>query len=378
MLVRGAPPTGRQHEESDMTKRTSGAVRVGILGLGRAGWNMHCAALREMPCKFRIVAACDHLAERREEAAEAFGCRTYEHAKELIADDEVELVDVASRSMDHYRHAMLGLKAGKHVYVEKPMCLTYFEAKRMQAAADRYPGRLFVGHNRRFDPDFLHVRELLKSGVIGEPYQIKLTRASFQRRDDWQTLLEFGGGQLLNWGPHVIDHALRLLDAPVAEMWSDLKRIAAAGDAEDHVKIILKAENDRVAEIDISGGTAIGEPAYVVRGTRGALTCDGRTITLRHLDPKTTWGRHRARSATPERRYGSSVKLKWVEKTIPVKPKRRPDIWAEVYKALRRGARFPITVEQAVEVERIIHLARKGTPFARTARRTKKTRSGRC
>ena len=345
-----------------MTK--ANPIRIGLIGLGRAGWAMHCAELEGKQDKFRFVAACDPIAERRERMAARYGCRTYERAEDLIRDPEVEMVSVASRSCDHLAHAMLALKAGKIVFQEKPIAANYAQAKRLIAQGKKLKGRLFVRHNRRNETAFLHIREIMASGILGDVFEVKLARTGFARRDDWQTLRSPAGGQLNNWGPHIVDHALRMLDAPLAGLWSDLKRVAAVGDAEDQLKIILRGTNGRVVDMEISGGAAIRAPEYLIWGTRGALKCDGDTITVRYLDPKVKLPKRKADPGTPEQHFGTPENLPWIEKTFQAAPKHAWNIWDELHAAIRHGKRFPITLDEALEVMRVIGLAKKGTPFA--------------
>ena len=118
-------------------------VRIGIVGLGRAGWGMHCDELQALPDRFRVVAVCDELPERRRNAAVRFGCATYERIEELVRDPQVELVDICTRSCDHFTHGRLALRAGKSVNMEKPMCATYAEAARLVKIAARSPGQFF-------------------------------------------------------------------------------------------------------------------------------------------------------------------------------------------------------------------------------------------
>ena len=339
-------------------------IRLGLVGLGRAGWGMHCAELAGKEDKFRFVAACDPLAARRERMAAKYGCRTYERIEDLVADPEVEMVDIATRSLDHFAHASLALKAGKHVFLEKPICAKYAEAVRLARLAARSRGKLYIRHNRRNEPAFLHVREIMASGILGNVYEVRLFRGGFARRDDWQTLKSFAGGQMLNWGPHIVDHSLQMLDAPVETMWSDLRRVAAVGDAEDHLKIILRGTNGRIVDMEISGGAAIKPPAYFILGAKGALVCeDEKTIRLRYLDPKQKLKARKANAGDPGETFGTPEELRWIEKEIPVKPARTWNIWDELYGALRKGTRFPIALEEAVEVMRVIAMAKKGTPF---------------
>lgn len=347
-------------------------IRVGLIGIGRAGWGMHTKAIDARPGKFRIVAACDPVKSRRDVMAERYGCTTYRDAADLAVDPEVELVDIASRTVEHVTQAVFALKAGKDVFLEKPIAVTYAEARKIERALrGKGRGRVYARHNRRFEPAFQHVREIMAAGTLGDVYEIKLRRHGYQRRNDWQTLIAHAGGQLLNWGPHVVDHALQLLESPVSDMWSDLTRVAAVGDAEDHLKIILKGENGRLVDLEISGGAALSEPEYIVFGTRGALVCKGREIQLRYLDPGKKLARARAKSSNPpfQGGFGNAETLPWIEETLPVSPKAKcdtPHIWDHLYAAIREGVPFPITLQEALAVMRVISAVKKGTPFEAT------------
>ena len=344
-------------------------IRVGIVGLGRAGWNMHTNELKGRTDTFTIVAGCDLEKERRELVAEKYDATPYKDVADLIADPNVELVDIASRSPDHVPHALMALKAGKTVFLEKPIALTYAEAKKLKTASAKYGVPIYFRHNRRFEPAFQHIREIFASKILGDVYEIKLRRLGYSRRDDWQTIMKCGGGQLLNWGPHIVDHALRLLESPVADQWSDLKRIAAVGDAEDHLKIILRGENGRIVDLEISGGAAIGEPEYLIFGTRGALSCDGKEIKLRYLNPEQKLDRRQAKSKNPPLSggFGQKEELDWIEETVKVDPAtkcRTDSIWDHLYAAIRENKPFAITMDEALQVMEVISKVKKGTEFA--------------
>jgi predicted dehydrogenase len=347
----------------------AGPIRLGLIGIGRAGWGMHCPELKGKEDKFRFAAACDLLRDRRDKMAATYACKVYEKVEDLVADPDVEMVDVASRSNDHFAHTVMALKAGKDVFLEKPMCETYAQARRLQAAAARAKGKLYVRHNCRCEKVFLHVREIIASGILGNVYQVKLVRGWYARRDDWQTLKRFGGGLLLNWGPHIVDHALQLLESPVKRQWSDLKRIAAIGDAEDHVKIVLQGANGRVVDLEVTGGAALGGPEYLVWGTRGSLRAVGSSITVRYIDPMAKLPPRPLNPGDPGENFGSPENLPWIEETFPANPQRPWNIWDGLYAAVREGKRFPITTQQALAVMQVISTAKKGTPFEKKPRR---------
>jgi predicted dehydrogenase len=345
-------------------------IKVGIWGLGRAGYGMHIPEIEKFPEMFEIIAGCDIDKERIKAAKEKLpSCRFYTKPEDFLKDAEVELVSIATRSPDHTAHAIKALAAGKYVFLEKPIALTYADAKKLKKASGKYPDKLYLRHNRRYETPFNHIREIIASGILGNIYEVKLHRHGYQRRNDWQTIIGCGGGQLNNWGPHIIDHALRFLESPAAKVWSDLKNIAAAGDAEDHLKIVLTGENGRIVDLEISGGAAISQPEYIIFGSKGALVCHGNTITIKYIDPKQKLQKIKAYPGNPplDGVFGNAEALAWVEKTIPVAPKAACDvhhIWKGLYEAIRKGKLYPITIDEAIEVVRITELVKRGTEFA--------------
>ena len=195
----------------------------------------------------------------------------------------MDVVSVAVRSPDHVDFALRALEKGKTVFLEKPVSVCPEDIEKLEEALKRYPGKLFFRHNRRFESAFNHVREIIDSGILGNVWQIKLCRHGFSYREDWQALRSCGGGQLNNWGPHIIDHALRLLDSPVAELWSHLENINGLGDAEDIVKAVFIGENGRMIDLEIGGGEALPGPVYAECGGWGVTDpADERAVSNIH------------------------------------------------------------------------------------------------
>ena len=343
-------------------------IRVGIIGLGRAGWGMQCQELDGFQDKFKVVAACDIERDRRELARAKFSCRTYRQIADILADPDVELVSIATRTNDHFEHANAALSTGKYVLLEKPMCMDYTEALKLRAASVKAGGRLFIRQNRRFEPGFVHMREVIDSGILGEVYDIRLVRGFFARRDDWQTVRRCGGGQLLNWGPHLIDQALQLLGPQTKLVFSDLKRVAALGDAEDHVRLILKNAAGVNVIVSISDGRILRDPEYFATGTKGAVSVSGDKMHIVRLDPDQKLPRRRASVRTPVLDpygipcFGTPEELKWIDETIDVAPTRPAGltyVWEVLYDAIRRGKPYPITIDDVVEVMRVISAAKR-------------------
>jgi predicted dehydrogenase len=342
------------------------AIRVGLCGIGRAGFGMVKRDLAELP-HINVMAGFDLLPERAEQLAGICGSKVYSSYEQMLSDPELELVIVATRSHEHVPMAIAALKAGKDVLVEKPMALDVAGADKLIRAAKKSGRRLFVRHNRRFDVPFLTAMEVIQSGKIGKLFAVQLRVGGYQRRADWQTLKKFGGGQLLNWGPHVVDWAMRFIDSPAKDVWADLKLIAAAGDAEDHVKLMIRGENGVIADIEISGAAAIAQHPWLLMGSHGSLQIDAKNhCTLRYFDP-TKLEKMEVNDGTPTGRAGSHFsggeEIAWVEEQFAAEPAKPLGFWVELYRAIRKGTRFPITLEEARENLRVITLAKKGTGF---------------
>lgn len=305
--------------------------------------------------------------ERCKEFEELFGCRTYTNIEDMIADPEVEVVDIATRSCDHYIHSKMALLAGKSVLVEKPFCQTYEEAKELVRLGSQPAGpRIFVRHNRRFEEGFVKVNEIIDSGILGEVYEIRLARDGYQRRNDWQTIKEYGGGQLLNWGPHIVDHALRFCGGGYVSLFSDIRRVAAVGDAEDHIKLVFKGVNGRVVDMEISGGVAAKVPEYLIYGSRGSLVGEDNMLKLKYLDPDVELQNVKADPATPGSgaAFGNKEQLVWKEEIIELqKEDQTAVIWDYFYESYRNHKPYPISNDQAMEVVRVLEEVKIGTEF---------------
>src|SRR5438477_12450937 len=110
-------------------------IQYGIVGLGRAGWNIHIEQLRGRS-DAKIVAVADPVAERRDEAQREFGCKTYTSLSKLLKQDDIDVVVVATPSVTHASDTIKSLRAGKHVVVEKPMAVSLAQADSMIRAAE--------------------------------------------------------------------------------------------------------------------------------------------------------------------------------------------------------------------------------------------------
>ncbi|WP_166349614.1 Gfo/Idh/MocA family protein [Phytoactinopolyspora limicola] len=334
---------------------TTDRIRVGIIGLGRSGWNIHAAGLAELD-RFAVVAAADPVAERRAEAEERFGCTTYTKPDELIGAADVELVVVATPSHTHVPLAIAALEAGKHVVVEKPLAQSAAEVDLMVAAADKAGRVLTCFHNRRFDPELIAIREAIDSGRLGELFLIRRTLHRFARRADWQTLRKLGGGELPNTASHLLDQVLTLMDDHPIELFADLRRTVSAGDAEDHVHLVLKPSTGPTVEVESTSAVAIAQPDWLIAGTTGTLVSQANQLTLRWFDPATLPALEADDGIAAGRKYGTGEQIDWQEETIELAapgPERTLRYYERLAATLRDGADLyvtPASVRRQIEL----------------------------
>lgn len=340
-------------------------IKMGIVGIGRIGRPMATREINLFPDKFQVVAACDLIPERTAQIAKLYeGCREYTDYAEMLKQEDMDLVYICTRSCDHYEHALMAFAAGKDVLLEKPITVSYEQAVDLYARANK-PGmpRLYVHQQRRYEAAFNKVKEAVESGKLGRVYEVNTSQNDFQHRDDWQTLSEFGGGQLLNWGPHIIDQSLQLLGTKTYDMQSYLTQATAGGDCEDHLRIRFIGDNNRVVNMCISGGMALHTGRYFeVFGDRGAAVYEDGKLKLRYINPSQEVPPVKSNPGTPGASFGASgtfeskLVIDWQteEIEVPVAAGELANFWSALYDTLAEGKPFPITDEDILAIMRTI------------------------
>ncbi len=342
----------------------SKVIKMGIVGLGRIGWPMAEGEISKYPDKYEIVAACDLLSDRTEKMNEKFGCKQYTDYSEMLKQEDIDIVYIATRSCDHYEHAIMAFEAGKDVLLEKPVTISYEQALDLYSRANKEGcPRLYVHQQRRFEAVFTKIKEIIDSGKLGKVFEVNMEENGFQHRDDWQTISEFGGGQLLNWGPHIIDHSLQLLGTTVADIQSYLCHETAGGDCEDHLRIRFIGNNNRVVNMSISGACALKQGRHFeVFGDRGAAIFRDNKLTVKYINPEQVIPEIVSNPETPGAVFGASgtfeseLKIDWITEEFEISAKQDKPMffWECLYDSYCNGASFPITDNDILAIMRTI------------------------
>lgn len=186
----------------------TGEVRVGVAGLGHWGPNL----MRNFAALGALGAYCDPDAARhpRAEYPEA---RAYREFGEMLADPSLDAVAIATPAATHGRLTMAAIRAGKHVFVEKPLCLDLAEAETIRALAAEHGRRVMVGHLLLYHPGYRKLVEVVREGVLGDLRYIYSNRASLGkiRREE---------NALWSFAPHDISMILGLVGGPPREVFA--------------------------------------------------------------------------------------------------------------------------------------------------------------
>jgi len=251
-------------------------MKWAIVGLGNAGHG-HARRIGEVG-GLELAAGCDPAQEAREKFAASFHVPVHEELGPLLGDPSIEGVTVAASSLSHADLTVQALQAGKHVLVEKPFAPDAGSAERMLEAA-REAGRVVAPfHNRRFDPDFLMVREVLESGRLGRVRRIHSCVGGASGPGGgrgWRGVRDLAGGHLYDWGPHLLDQVLSLASTPVVDVWGVTHVIPEWGDSDLYFRAELRFEDDLDVTVEMSGISYLRPMRWEILGDEGPLQLTG-------------------------------------------------------------------------------------------------------
>ncbi len=253
-------------------------INVGIVGYGFAGRRFH-AYLVGLAEGLRLYAVATRDSRRQQQARDEYGCKVVDTLDDLLADDTVQLIILATPHATHRDLAIRAMNAGRHVVTDKVMCMNVTEADAMIAARDRNGVLLSVFHNRRWDWDYQTVRRVIAEGLLGKPYLFEQGVTNYRRPGGWRAEAAQSGGILYDWGAHLVDQALQLVPAPVVDVWCSITYGGWGVDIGNYAKLILRFADGTMAEINTGNLVRKSKPRWYVAGERGTLVKEG-------LDPQ--------------------------------------------------------------------------------------------
>lgn len=330
-------------------------IQTAIIGYGLSGQVFHGGLLETMS-QFHVHTiittdpAKKTLAKQHHPTA-----RVLDDPDTMIADAAIELVVISTPNIHHHPLAKKALLSGKHVIVEKPFTVTSAEAEDLIRTAEKAGRMLTVYHNRRYDSDFLTLRQVIDSGELGD---IRLFESAYDRfRPDvnasaWREMQLPGSGILYDLGAHLIDQALTLFGLPTS-LYADVRSLRG-GPVDDHFEIILDYPQMKAT---LTSRPLIKEPLprFAIHGSSGSFVKYG--LDVQEADLKAgkrrkydDWGHE------PENLWGM-LNTTDKRRRIPSLAGNYHGFYKAVYAHLTQGTPLPITAQDGLHVIRMIELA---------------------
>ena len=347
-------------------ERTTGSVGVGIVGYGPFGGMGYTHGLAATETDgLHLAGICDTNAERREAALVDFPhVSAYTELDSLAGDDNVGVVIVATPPVLHAPIALALLRAGKHVVVEKPMCLTTADADMLLSEAAAVGRTITVHQSRRWDGDYLALRRAIDGGTIGDVFNMETFVGSFEHPCRWWHSDEaLSGGAVYDWGSHHIDWILQIFGGPPDTVRATShKRVWRDVTNSDQIDVQMRWADGREARFIQSDVAAIRKPKFFVQGTAGTIAADYRPVITDELvagrgHVSTTWHHAEVASTLRVARYEPGYGI--VEMSLPPVQTAGWPFHRALADHLLLGEPSPVPAEQSRDVVDVLERAHR-------------------
>ncbi len=247
-------------------------LNIALIGYGGMGaYHAQCIGQAEKSVGIRLAGVYD-IDPARMRAAKEAGLHCFASAEEIWADPSVGAALIATPNDVHAEYAEKAASAGKHIICEKPIGLSVAQAEEMYAAAER-AGVVFAVHqNRRWDDDFLTVKNIVANGSVGDVYRVESrVMGGNGIPGAWRKERARGGGMMLDWGVHLIDQMLQMIQSPVSSVYCEYSYIYGE-EVEDGCRLSVRFENGTEYLVVIATDCFRNLPRWQVYGTEGTAT----------------------------------------------------------------------------------------------------------
>jgi scyllo-inositol 2-dehydrogenase (NADP+) len=337
-------------------------INVGLIGFGLAGRAFHAPVIHAVP-DLRLAAIVQRSGN---EAAQLYpDARIVRSVEDLLAIAEIQLAVIATPNDTHHAIARQCLSAGRDVVVDKPLTPTLAEAVDLVKFAEQHKRVLSVYHNRRYDGDFQAVLQLVHSGSLGRIVRFESNYDRFRpqlKTNAWRERSSPGSGVFLDLAPHLIDHALLLFGLPEA-VTADLRTEREHAVVDDSFDLTLHYPAGLRAVLRATMLAPVTRPRFVLHGASGAYVKNAFDVQ----EPKLRAGRipwnEVPTDSEQEENSGVLTLVKddgtITEQLVPPAPSGYRRYYANIRDVLLGKAELAVTPQQALNVMRVLELARE-------------------
>ena len=260
---------------------------VGLLGYAPSVGKIHGLGT-QATAGLELIAACDLNPERLKQAAQDFvDLKTYASADAFAADPAIDLVIINTPPNSHAKLAVQMMGAGKHVICEKPLALSCKETAAMIEMAAKQGVHLSCHQNRRWDVDYLAIKQALMEGAIGDLFYLETFVGGFNHPCGyWHSHDKISGGLAYDWGGHYLDWIVGLIPERIQTVISTRqKRVWHDVTNADQERIQIRFAGGQEAEFIHSDIAAVRKPKWYLLGTGGAIVGYWKDVIEYKTDP---------------------------------------------------------------------------------------------
>lgn len=334
-------------------------MKLGIVGFGFMG---HCDAdMMKTFDEIELTAVADTNPVQLEGAPE--GGETYSCIEDMLANADIDVVMISTPNPSHPEMVEKCAKAKKHIICEKPAAMTVAEFDRMVEVTEEN-GVIFTVHQqRRWDKDYRIMKEVYDNKMVGDMYIIKSQLYGFNgNMHDWHVYPEMGGGMLYDWGVHLIDQMLDMVDSPIDSLYADLQNVINEK-VDDFFKIIMKFKNGVTAEIELGTYYLTPKRAWFIGGNEGSAMIDGfagegKIVRTSHLLENVP-GKITMTAAGPTRSFGPAAPGLLTEEPLPKADVAQRDYFVHFLKAFNGEEEIIVKPEQVRRVLSVMEAVRE-------------------
>lgn len=246
--------------------------QLGIIGFGGMG-NWHREITQSID-GIKVAGIYDISKERINYALEC-GIKAYDSLEDLLGDENIDIVLVSTPNDLHKPIAIKAMRASKHVVCEKPVTLNQVDLKEMIQVAKETNCFFTVHQNRRWDEDFLTIKNIVDNNFLGELFRIE-SRVHGSRGipGDWRGEKEKGGGMVLDWGVHLLDQILLLFPGvKLKTVYGSLTNVTNQL-VDDGFTAILRFDNGIEVYVEVGTNNFISLPRWYVLGQNGTAVIE--------------------------------------------------------------------------------------------------------
>ncbi|MGI5852428.1 MAG: Gfo/Idh/MocA family protein [Caldicoprobacterales bacterium] len=202
------------------------------------------------------------------------GFRNYDSYEDMLADENVDIILIATPNDLHCEQAIAAMRAGKHVLCEKPVTPTSAELEEILAVSKETGMVFYPRQNRRWDKDFRIIKKIYDEKLLGETFNIECrVQGSRGIPGDWRGMKKHGGGMMLDWGVHLLDRLLIMVPEKVKKVFCKLTNITN-DEVDDGFKMHITFESGLTSVIEVGTCHFLSLPLWYLNGTDGTAQID--------------------------------------------------------------------------------------------------------